>query len=79
MAEQAAEQTRKNRDKSRQENFKSFTKIQATNEPPKLNTTSTQQPESKNIANLVKLKQLYEKYDTLVDKKMIEHILKDKK
>ena len=82
MAEQAAEQNKRSRDKTKQDAFKSLSKPPIINEIPKLSATSSLNSptsESKNIANLVKLRQLYEKYENFVDKKMIENILKEKK
>ncbi len=84
MAEEAAEQAKKKlKEKTKHDAFKSFLKAPIVNEVPKISTTnlllSSPTSESKNIANLVKLKQLYEKYENLVDKKMIENILKEKK
>ena len=82
MAEQAAEQNKRAKEKTRPDNLKHISRT--SNEAPKfniplINFNSNQNSETKNIANLVKLKQLHEKYETFVDKKMIEKILKDKK
>lgn len=81
MAEQAAEQSKRFKERKKAETAKDFIKTQI--ETPKFNTQPIQQipivDESKQIGNLVKLKQLFEKYENFVDKKMIENILKDKK
>lgn len=82
MAEQAAEQHKRLKEKSKQDIHKSLSKTQVVNKIPKLSTATllnSPTSESKNIANLVKLKQLCEKYENFVDKKMIENILIEKK
>lgn len=81
MAEQAAEQTKRVKERKKIDPGKEFFKTHI--EPPNFTIQPNPQmpitAESKHIGNLVKLKQLYEKYESFVDKKMLENILKDKK
>ena len=77
MAEQAAEQNKRfsERKKNDTGSMNEASKFAISSNPQVTNSIT----DSKNVGNLVKLKQLYEKYENFVDKKMLEKILKEKK
>ncbi len=83
MAEQMAEENQRERfKKQRNTKPKNSASCDQMSMPKKTETISTglystTKDESKHMANVVKLRHLYEKYENLVDRQMLEKILKD--